>query len=49
MCLEADPVPRTNGELAEAWMDCRQCVSSYRIRMEAIDALAVCRVQKPQT
>lgn len=42
-CLPDDPTPQTNGELAEAWMDCRQCLSEYRIRMDAIGELAGCR------
>ncbi len=42
-CLPDDPTPATNGELAEAWMDCRQCVAEYRIRMEAVAELAECR------
>lgn len=39
----SDSPPKTNGELAEAWMDCRQCVAEYRIRMEAVGELAGCR------
>lgn len=46
-CLPDDPVPQTNGELAEAWMDCRQCVAEYRIRAEAVRELAGCRAAVP--
>ena len=42
-CLPDDPVPQTNGELAEAWMDCRQCVAEQRIRLAAVAELAECR------
>ena len=42
-CLPDDPVPQTNGELAEAWMDCRQCVAEQRIRLAAVAELAACR------
>lgn len=42
-CLPDDPTPATNGELAESWMDCRQCVAEYRIRMAAVTELADCR------
>jgi hypothetical protein len=42
-CLADDPVPKTNGELAEAWLDCRQCVSEQRIRLAAVAELAECR------
>lgn len=46
-CLPDDPTPVTNGELAEAWMDCRQCVAEYRIRAEAVRELAGCRAAVP--
>ena len=42
-CLPDDPTPATNGALAEAWIDCRQCVAEYRIRVEAVRELAGCR------
>lgn len=42
-CLADDPAPQTNGELAEAWMDCRQCVAEQRIRLAAVRELAGCR------
>ncbi len=42
-CGPDEPAPATNGELAEAWMDCRQCVAEQRIRMEAVRELAECR------
>ncbi len=42
-CLADDPTPATNGELAEAWMDCRQCVAEQRIRLAAVRELAECR------
>ena len=42
-CLPDDPTPATNGELAEAWMDCRQCVAEQRIRLAAVAELAACR------
>ena len=42
-CLPDDPVPQTNGELADAWMDCRQCVAEQRIRLAAVAELAACR------
>ena len=42
-CLADDPAPTTNGELAEAWMDCRQCVAEQRIRLAAVAELAGCR------
>lgn len=42
-CLPDDPTPATNGALAEAWLDCRQCVAEYRIRVEAVRELAGCR------
>jgi hypothetical protein len=42
-CLPDDPPPATNGELAEAYLDCRQCVAEYRIRAEAVRELAGCR------
>lgn len=43
-CLPDDPTPATNGELAESWMDCRQCVAEQRIRLAAVAELAECRV-----
>lgn len=42
-CLPDDPTPATNGDLAEAWMDCRQCVAEQRIRLSAVAELAGCR------
>lgn len=42
-CLPDDPTPATNGDLAEAYLDCRQCVAEYRIRMAAVTELAACR------
>ena len=42
-CLPDDPTPATNGELAEAWLDCRQCVAEQRIRLAAVRELAECR------
>lgn len=46
-CLPDDPPPQTNGELAEAWLDCRQCVAEQRIRLEAVAELAECRSDTP--
>ena len=43
-CLADDPTPATNGELAEAWMDCRACVFEFRIRMSAVRELSACRI-----
>lgn len=48
-CLPDDPAPKTNGELAEAWMDCRQCVAEQRIRLAAVAELAECRSPAPPT
>lgn len=45
-CLPDDPAPKTNGELAEAWMDCRQCVAEQRIRLDAVRELGACRAAK---
>lgn len=42
-CLPDDPTPATNGELAEAYLDCRQCVAEQRIRLAAVAELAECR------
>ena len=42
-CLADDPTPATNGELAESWLDCRQCVAEQRIRLAAVAELAGCR------
>lgn len=42
-CLADDPTPATNGELAESWLDCRQCVEEQRIRLAAVAELAGCR------
>lgn len=48
-CLPDDPVPATNGELAEAYLDCRQCVAEQRIRLDAVRELAECRVPDTET
>ncbi len=45
-CLPDDPAPKTNGDLAEAYLDCRQCVAEQRIRMDAVRELADCRSPK---
>ncbi len=42
-CLADDPAPATNGDLAEAYLDCRQCVAEQRIRLAAVAELAECR------
>ena len=42
-CGPDEPAPKTNGELAEAWMDCRQCAAEQRIRLDAVRELAGCR------
>lgn len=42
-CLPDEPAPRTNGDLAEAYMDCRQCVAELRIKAAAVRDLAGCR------
>ena len=46
-CLPDDPTPATNGELAEAWMDCRSCVNEDRLKLAAVRELAECRSDVP--
>ncbi len=45
-CGPDDPAPATNGELAEAYLDCRQCAAEQRIRLDAVRELADCRSPK---
>lgn len=45
-CRPDDPAPVTNGDLMEAWLDCRSCVAEARIKGDAIRALAQCRVER---
>ena len=42
-CLPDDPPPTTNGQLAEAWMACRSCVTEARLKLAAVRELAACR------
>lgn len=46
-CADDAALPKLNGELLEAYFDCRQCSQESRIRLEAIRELAGCRQKEP--
>ena len=44
-CYVERPLPATNGQLADQWIELRACAQEQDIKLRAVEALASCRLK----